>query len=130
MFQLHPKNTKSESTPSCFNPKQINCPWQRFTSFDIYLCLLLKTISGMHNKQLGFTATIADFFTLNYWLRDFPLPAVANRFEQASTKSKRCYCLTKSTIVTEVAPSLLEVSVKNGTSNTHKLNILHPLTML
>ena len=38
----------------------------------------------MHNEQasyLGFRATFAALFVLNYWLREFLLSAIANRFE-------------------------------------------------
>ena len=38
----------------------------------------------MHDEQascLGFTATFADLFVLNYWSREFLLSAIANRFE-------------------------------------------------
>ena len=46
--------------------------------------LFFKTISGMQNESasfLGFTETFVALFVLNYWLREFPLSAIANRFE-------------------------------------------------
>ena len=53
-------------------------------SFDIRSCLLLKTISGIHNRRdsyLGLRETLRLYFVLNFCLREFPLSAVANLFE-------------------------------------------------
>ena len=43
-----------------------------------------KTIPRMHNKREklpGFQRNFAALFVLNYWLREFPLSAIANLFE-------------------------------------------------
>ena len=44
----------------------------------------LKSICRLHKARVcptGFGASFAAMFVLNYWLREFPLSVVANRFE-------------------------------------------------
>ena len=53
-------------------------------SFNIRSCLLLKTISGMHNKRdsyLGFRCTLQLCLFLNFCLKAFPLFAIADLFQ-------------------------------------------------
>ena len=58
--------------------------------------LLLKTFFHVYKARVcitGFKATFADLFVSNYWLREFPLPAVvANRF-QTRSQSKQLMLL-------------------------------------
>ena len=52
--------------------------------FVISLYLLLKATCHLHNARvwpIGFGATFVAVFILIYWLREFPLSEVTNRFE-------------------------------------------------
>ena len=44
-------------------------------------------------------------FVLIYWLREFPLAAVTNRFELRCQLSNCCYYITKSVLVYPTAES-------------------------
>ena len=80
----------------------------------------------MHNERasyLGFKETFAALFVLNCWLREFPLSAIANRFElRCQSKPTRAIVLPNLSLLKNPVAPLFDRTIIVAGQNRYSVN--------